>query len=167
MNHLRSFYPMKKTFSNNFNNLSKGSNHRQCSTYKRFFSSSSNFNKDENIFFKTKQVNATKSISKEENEENIDKKARLLIKCVCNVCKNVITKSFSKLAYLKGVVIIECNGCKSKHLIADHLGWFDSQKKIGTIEDILKEKGEEVKTLKFTGSLDEAMEFINKEKKET
>jgi hypothetical protein len=58
----------------------------------------------------------------------------------------------SKLAYTKGVVLMKCDGCKNIHLIADHLGWFDSQKKVGTIEDILKEKGEDVQRLRFDPS---------------
>ncbi|KAI9337398.1 DNL zinc finger-domain-containing protein [Zopfochytrium polystomum] len=50
----------------------------------------------------------------------------------------------SKRAYETGVVIVQCDGCKSRHLIADHLGWFDTtQGKIGTIEDIMKRKAEE------------------------
>lgn len=47
----------------------------------------------------------------------------------------------SRLAYTSGVVIIACPGCKGKHLIADHLGWFDSQTKVGTIEDIMEKAG--------------------------
>ena len=32
---------------------------------------------------------------------------------------------FSKHSYEKGVVIIQCDGCKGNHLIADNFGWFD------------------------------------------
>ncbi|KAI9509672.1 DNL zinc finger-domain-containing protein [Russula earlei] len=31
---------------------------------------------------------------------------------------------FTKRAYEKGVVLIECPGCKTRHLIADNIGWF-------------------------------------------
>jgi hypothetical protein len=56
----------------------------------------------------------------------------------------------SKHAYEKGVVLIKCDGCKNLHLMADHLGWFDTtQKKPGTIEDIMKAKGETVQRLRF------------------
>ncbi|TPX72142.1 hypothetical protein SpCBS45565_g00738 [Spizellomyces sp. 'palustris'] len=51
----------------------------------------------------------------------------------------------SKHAYEKGVVIIRCEGCASLHLFADHLGWFDSMDPPGTIEDIMKRKGIEVR----------------------
>jgi len=45
-------------------------------------------------------------------------------------------------------VLVECPGCKNRHLIADHLGWFkDSTQdgKLCTIEDLLKAKGEKVR----------------------
>ncbi|KAJ3150985.1 hypothetical protein HDU86_006241 [Geranomyces michiganensis] len=49
----------------------------------------------------------------------------------------------SKKAYTTGVVIIKCDGCAVQHLIADHLGWFDSQAPPGTVEDILARLGDE------------------------
>ena len=56
----------------------------------------------------------------------------------------------SKHAYEKGVVLIKCDTCANVHLIADHLGWFDSQKgPLGTIENIMKEKGESVEKVAF------------------
>ncbi|KAG4302355.1 hypothetical protein PCK1_001337 [Pneumocystis canis] len=48
----------------------------------------------------------------------------------------------TKQAYCNGTVIIQCPYCKNRHLISDHLKIF-SDKSI-TIEDIMKEKGEEV-----------------------
>ncbi|KAJ3100321.1 hypothetical protein HDU97_002361 [Phlyctochytrium planicorne] len=58
----------------------------------------------------------------------------------------------TKQAYEKGVVIIQCDGCKNRHLIADHLGWFDStQGAMGTIEDIMERKGEGVVRLRYGG----------------
>jgi hypothetical protein len=51
----------------------------------------------------------------------------------------------SKQSYNHGVVLIRCDGCKNLHLIADHLGWFRDKKT--TIEDILKEKGEDVQKI--------------------
>eukprot|EP00842_Homolaphlyctis_polyrhiza_P006709 jgi/Hompol1/7039/HPOL_001909-RA len=70
---------------------------------------------------------------------------RMIIGFTCKVCDHRQYKSMSKKAYSAGVVIITCDGCNNRHLIADHLGWFDSSKPPGTIEDILKEKGEHVK----------------------
>ena len=70
---------------------------------------------------------------------------RLLIGMTCKPCGTRINKSMSKQAYERGVVIITCDGCGVKHLISDHLGWFDTTRKnvVGTIEDILREKGRE------------------------
>ena len=50
-------------------------------------------------------------------------------------------KTISKLAYERGVVLVRCK-CDKLHLIADRLGWFADG---GTdIEQILKERGEEI-----------------------
>lgn len=60
----------------------------------------------------------------------------------CAVCDMRSVKRFSKHCYEKGIVIVECPGCKKRHLLADNLGWFDDHQK--NIVDILKAKGEEV-----------------------
>lgn len=62
-----------------------------------------------------------------------------LIHFTCAKCNHKTTRTFTKHAYHKGVVLIKCFGCQGIHLIADNLGWFDDSKK--TIEDILKGKG--------------------------
>ncbi|KAI9034415.1 DNL zinc finger-domain-containing protein [Hyaloraphidium curvatum] len=66
---------------------------------------------------------------------------RLFIGFTCTVCNTRSYHTMSRQAYNKGVVIIACPGCKNKHLMADHLGWFDSQQKVGTIEEILERAG--------------------------
>ncbi|KAI9104526.1 DNL zinc finger-domain-containing protein, partial [Phlyctochytrium arcticum] len=65
---------------------------------------------------------------------------RLLIGFTCKVCSHRQHNYMSKKAYQTGVVIIKCDGCSNLHLIADHLGWYDSQNPPGTIEQILKRK---------------------------
>lgn len=70
----------------------------------------------------------------------------------CNVCKHRSVKRFSRHSYTKGVVMVQCSGCGNKHLLADHLGWFEDGHK--TIEDILREKGEEVKRLSVAVHID-------------
>ncbi|KAJ3124638.1 hypothetical protein HK100_011170 [Physocladia obscura] len=68
--------------------------------------------------------------------------SRMLIGFTCNKCSHRTHKLMSKKAYETGVVIITCDGCASKHLIADHLGWFNTVGgKVGTIEDIIQRKG--------------------------
>ena len=60
----------------------------------------------------------------------------------CKVCNTRSGKTFSKHSYHSGVVLIRCDGCHKLHLVADHLGWF--RDKGVTIEDIMREKGENV-----------------------
>lgn len=42
----------------------------------------------------------------------------------CAKCDTRAVKAFTRQAYEHGLVLITCPGCKSMHLIADHLGWF-------------------------------------------
>ncbi|KAJ1666965.1 hypothetical protein EV178_001879 [Coemansia sp. RSA 1646] len=58
----------------------------------------------------------------------------------------------SKNAYKHGVVLIQCDDCKNRHLIADNMGWF--RDKNVNIQDLMKEKGEEVRQLKDMDLLD-------------
>jgi len=59
----------------------------------------------------------------------------------CGKCEIRAAKSFSKVAYTQGVVLVECPGCGSRHLIADHLGWFGTA---GTVEQFAAERGNTV-----------------------
>lgn len=81
----------------------------------------------------------------EASEEVLDPKHQMLIGFTCNVCSERSHHVMSKLAYTKGVVLIECPGCKNRHLIADNLGWFRDQKT--TVEDIIQERGEAIRKI--------------------
>lgn len=51
-------------------------------------------------------------------------KPKLALKYKCNICGHQNSHTFSKESYESGVVIVQCQGCNSHHLVADNLGWF-------------------------------------------
>ncbi|GAA5838834.1 hypothetical protein JCM5353_003482 [Sporobolomyces roseus] len=103
----------------------------------------------------------------------IDRRLKIFFTCTASVpvdpqnaqpgadarpCGHRSSHEFSKRSYEKGVVIVQCPECENRHLIADHLQWFSQTpspdhpkgQPIGketprTIEDIMREKGEEVR----------------------
>ncbi|KAI8094916.1 DNL zinc finger-domain-containing protein [Gilbertella persicaria] len=77
-----------------------------------------------------------------DTQDNVYKR-QMLIGFTCKVCEERSHHTMSKHAYTKGVVLIQCPGCKNRHLIADNLGWFRDSKT--TVEDLVKEKGEAIR----------------------
>lgn len=65
-----------------------------------------------------------------------------LIAFTCTVCETRSAKRMSKQAYHHGVVIIQCDCCKNRHLIADNLGWFEDEPV--NIEDLCRRKHQQV-----------------------
>lgn len=51
---------------------------------------------------------------------------------------------------------MRCSGCNNNHLVADNLGWFRDHKT--NIEDILREKGEQVMKV----DSEQVLELLNK-----
>ncbi|KAF7798565.1 hypothetical protein EIP86_009787 [Pleurotus ostreatoroseus] len=75
---------------------------------------------------------------------------RLSLTFTCTVpdCGTRSTHEFSKRSYQRGIVLVQCPGCKNRHLIADHLGWFKESTedgKLKTIEDLMHAKGEVIR----------------------
>eukprot|EP01155_Anaeramoeba_flamelloides_P006578 Anaeramoba_flamelloidesa1089836_39.p1 GENE.a1089836_39~~a1089836_39.p1 ORF type:complete len:181 (-),score=39.22 a1089836_39:124-666(-) len=70
---------------------------------------------------------------------------KLYITFTCEKCDERSSHAMSHIAYTTGVVIIQCPGCDNWHLIADNLGYFEDGRKGINIEDIMREKGEEVR----------------------
>ncbi|MBW0540529.1 hypothetical protein O181_080244 [Austropuccinia psidii MF-1] len=76
---------------------------------------------------------------------------------------------FSSHAYHHGIVIVQCPACLNRHLIADHLQWFTSNKTSNdpnffndhkTIVDLMKSKGQNVKRGKINQE-GKILEFFN------
>ena len=78
-----------------------------------------------------------------EVDENKDVTGKLMMLFTCKICSTRVGKTFSKLAYKKGIVIIQCPGCQKRHLVADNLGWFKHFKG-RNVEDYLKLKNEQI-----------------------
>jgi hypothetical protein len=63
---------------------------------------------------------------------------QLVMVFTCAKCETRGSRAFSREAYETGVVIVECPSCDSRHLVADHLGWFGEK---GTVEDFAAARG--------------------------
>lgn len=61
----------------------------------------------------------------------------------CKPCTHRSVHSITKQSYHYGAVLVQCPGCKARHVISDHLRIFSDKNQ--TIEDILKDKGQYVK----------------------
>jgi hypothetical protein len=81
---------------------------------------------------------------------------KYVIMYTCKVCNVRSAKKITKHSYHKGVVVVRCAGCNNMHLIADHLGIFETPG--WTIENILKEHGDSIDVI----NNDNILEFIKK-----
>lgn len=68
----------------------------------------------------------------------------MMIAFTCKKCDTRSSHTFSKQAFQKGTVLIQCPGCKGRHLIADNLKIFKDNK--FKLEDVLAAQGESMAT---------------------
>ncbi|KAI0736407.1 zf-DNL-domain-containing protein [Fomitopsis betulina] len=72
----------------------------------------------------------------------------LTFTCTVTTCGTRSSHMFTRRSYERGIVIVQCPGCRNRHLIADHLGWFKEsteEGKLKTVEDLMRAKGETVR----------------------
>jgi len=72
----------------------------------------------------------------------------LTFTCTAPNCSTRSSHTFTKQAYQNGIVLVQCPGCKNRHLIADHLSWFKDSTdggRLRTVEDLVKARGEKVR----------------------
>lgn len=77
-------------------------------------------------------------------------------------CSHRSTHTFTRQAYTRGTVLIQCPACQNRHLIADHLGWFKELTAEGKgvdVEGILRARGEEVRRGSVGGGGGGTVEF--------
>lgn len=85
---------------------------------------------------------------------------QLMIAFTCKKCDTRSSHVFSKQAYTKGSVLIQCPGCKGRHLIADNLKMFRDNNI--NLEDIMKAKGESVATTTDDLAFEDIPELLRK-----
>lgn len=96
-------------------------------------------------------------------EGQIQSEKRMLIGFTCKKCQHRTHRTMSHHAYNNGIVLIECSGCQSRHLIADNLGWFkDTPSAARKIEEMTMEVGEIKRSLKLNDKESEGLiELLN------
>ena len=73
---------------------------------------------------------------------HIEPRLQLSFTCKVPDCGTRSTHEFARKSYTDGVVIVQCPGCKNRHLIADNLGWFaQGRGEPKTIEEIVAARG--------------------------
>lgn len=96
----------------------------------------------------------------------IEQRLSITFTCSVDECGHRSSHEFSKRSYTKGIVIVQCPGCKNRHLIADNLSWFtETEDEPRTIEQMIKAKGGKVRRgiVGVDGETGETIEILDKE----
>ncbi|CDR88306.1 related to ZIM17-Zinc finger Motif protein, mitochondrial [Sporisorium scitamineum] len=92
----------------------------------------------------------------------IEQRLAITFTCIVDQCGHRSTHEFSKRSYTKGIVIVQCPGCKNRHLIADNLSWFiESEGEPRTIEQMIEAKGGTVRRGTVDGETGETIEILS------
>ncbi|XP_055911796.1 uncharacterized protein LOC129945872 [Eupeodes corollae] len=78
------------------------------------------------------------------NVKQLDRKLEIAYRC--KICNTRNLKIVSEAAYNNGVVILQCDGCSTTHLIVDNLGWFANCKG-KSVNQVIAEKGEYIRKI--------------------
>ncbi|KAL3460240.1 DNL zinc finger-domain-containing protein [Aspergillus heterothallicus] len=92
-----------------------------------------------------------------QNEKRRAEEPAYMLAFTCKPCGDRSVHRVSKHGYHRGTVLIQCPGCKNRHVISDHLKIFLDKEK--TLEDILKENGQRM----VQGRIDTDMEWRDDE----
>ncbi|KZP08293.1 zf-DNL-domain-containing protein [Athelia psychrophila] len=95
----------------------------------------------------TESSDASKTVQRLKTDP-LEPRLSITFTCTAPECTTRSSHTFTKQAYEKGVVLVQCPGCKNRHLIADNLHWFEDSTEHGrlrNIEDIMKARGETVR----------------------
>ncbi|KAI5815450.1 DNL zinc finger-domain-containing protein [Pyronema omphalodes] len=91
----------------------------------------------------TRQNSTTASVPIAVGEQPEPEKPSYQLTFTCRPCQERSTHTITKQAYHKGSVLIECPGCKNRHVITDNLKIFGETAR--TLEEILAANGEALK----------------------
>ncbi|SPO19624.1 related to ZIM17 - Zinc finger Motif protein, mitochondrial [Ustilago trichophora] len=94
----------------------------------------------------------------------IEQRLAITFTCTVDECGHRSSHEFSKRSYTKGIVIVQCPGCKNRHLIADNLSWFtETEDEPRTIEQMIEARGGKVRrgTVGVDGETGETIEILS------
>ncbi|CAM9730832.1 unnamed protein product [Ectocarpus sp. 12 AP-2014] len=70
---------------------------------------------------------------------------KITLSFTCNVCDGHNTHQINRVSFMQGIVVLWCQHCNQKHLIADNLGKLDFPEFGRNLEEFMAKKGTPVK----------------------